>query len=336
MFKQKETNVNQELAAPFAALARWQDFKKAKGLTLLHVAPHHDDIMLAYYPIIGHLLSHHQNFVAYATSGTNGVTDVFVDEILTAYHKTAAPLQKKSYRELLRLFANAYHSDDHTAMAAISPLLPIKKAHEEAEAAVEDPLLLKRNIREVEAESLWEIAGLPLSHVSHLRSAFYTDSTKIADDVDGVRRLLERVQPDVMTITMDAKGKGPATHHRVCQLVACALQDYKGSSSLEVWGCRNVWSSFDLSEATMVIPVEGEGIDGMEKAFTSCFPSQCAPAVPSQDHSGPFNRISAATLRRQYNDVVQFVGNAEPAMQGMEGVVFVNAMPANTFIDATI
>lgn len=52
-----------------------------KGKRILHTAPHHDDIMLGYYPILSRLLEEGDNNVAYITSGTNGVKNEYIDSL---------------------------------------------------------------------------------------------------------------------------------------------------------------------------------------------------------------------------------------------------------------
>ncbi len=54
------------------------------GLTILHTAPHHDDIMLSYHPIAVALLANNQNHIAYATSGFNAVTNAYIQDSIDA------------------------------------------------------------------------------------------------------------------------------------------------------------------------------------------------------------------------------------------------------------
>jgi glucosamine-6-phosphate deaminase len=41
-----------------------------------------------------------------------------------------------------------------------------------------------------------------------------------------------------------------------------------------VWGYRNVWFRFHMSDSTVMIPVDDSGLDEMNDAFLTCFSTQ--------------------------------------------------------------
>lgn len=68
--------------------------ESAPGLSYVHTAPHHDDIMLGYLPLVRRMVldDSSQHMFLYATSGFNAVTNAFmVDKLTTA----AAELRRK-------------------------------------------------------------------------------------------------------------------------------------------------------------------------------------------------------------------------------------------------
>ncbi len=59
--------------------------KSVSGRTFMHTAPHHDDIMLGFWPYMVHLVRdpHNKHYFNYMTSGFNAVTNKYVLDLLT-------------------------------------------------------------------------------------------------------------------------------------------------------------------------------------------------------------------------------------------------------------
>lgn len=141
--------------------------------------------------------------------------------------------------------------------------------------------VLKGAMRETEADRMWALRGVRPEQIAHLRSAFYTDDfftplPTIEDDAMPVVRLLEEVRPDIVTVAFDPEGTGPDTHYKVLQVVAQALRmaPYADAQNVTVWGYRNVWFRFHPSEASVMAPVDDQGLAEMDDAFISCFSTQ--------------------------------------------------------------
>lgn len=121
---------------------------------------------------------------------------------------------------------------------------------------------LKGSCREFEAECVWGYIGWQLPNISHLRLGFYTADIFAPEptqqrDVLPVLRLLQELQPDVVTVALDPEASGPDTHYKVLQAVTAALQQYSDETKkkdITVWGYRNVWFRFEPHEVSRCRP----------------------------------------------------------------------------------
>jgi glucosamine-6-phosphate deaminase len=122
--------------------------------------------------------------------------------------------------------------------------------------------------------------------------------------------LLLKEKPDVVTVALDPEGSGPDTHYKVLQSVTAALVEYEKVTGKHpiVWGYRNVWYTFDLSEADIVIPVNDDEIERMHSLFMSCYQTQRTAEFPSYQLDGPFSKIVEQQLRDQLKDVFKCLG----------------------------
>ncbi len=178
---------------------------------ILHTAPHHDDIELAYFPLLHHLVRspNNENFFVYCTSGFTAVTNSYVLERLENLHhllqtgKIAyGPFRFANYAyaqdditgylngialqnaelqhynistRLTRLFLVHLKTEDLKKVDSfVTDLIVQLKAIEPGRT--EPPIfhLIKGWLREYEAELVWAYFGIDMDHVSHLRLPFYS------------------------------------------------------------------------------------------------------------------------------------------------------------------
>jgi len=180
---------------------------------ILHTAPHHDDIELAYFPLLHHLVRspNNANYFVYCTSGFTAVTNQYVIERLEnlkevielglmADKQAEARLQQFGEAQfditgylngialqnsdmqhfyismrLARLFLNHLQTKDVQKVAAYAGELSAHLRGIEPGRS-EPPVfhLIKGWLREYEAELVWAYFGIDMDHVSHLRLPFYT------------------------------------------------------------------------------------------------------------------------------------------------------------------
>lgn len=208
------------------------------GATILHTSPHHDDILLGYFPYALRNLPGNTNHVLYITSGANGVSDVYLAEHLG--------ITKKE----VELFDTAHKQE------------------------------LKYRLRELESEKKWMLCAGDAVAVQHARAEFY-EQNNAADlevamqrDIARIVDYLQVVQPDIITMLVDPADIGPSTHHRSQQVLTEAIARYNSHKKITVLGYRNIWSSFSVEEASMIIPITQAELKQTESMFAHCFATQ--------------------------------------------------------------
>ena len=181
--------------------------------TILHTGPHHDDIELAYFPLIHHLVRSpwNVNHFCYLTSGFTSVTNSYVQQLLESARQsiddgtllreiTVTELSNRSDRQKeIHGYLNAIAARNrelqelYASMRLVRDLLgylktgSVAKAEEfireqldiikELSPGSIDPAPvreLKSRIREWEADTVWAHFGLGVDNVHHLRLKFYT------------------------------------------------------------------------------------------------------------------------------------------------------------------
>ncbi|MGH7493914.1 MAG: glucosamine-6-phosphate deaminase [bacterium] len=204
---------------------------------------------------------------------------------------------------------------------------------------------LKGMCREWEAECLWGYFGWSCENVLHLRLGFYTgdiftEEPTVARDVLPVQRLLETVNPDVVTVALDPEASGPDTHYKVLQATTEALKRHEnkaGRSDIKVWGYRNVWFRFHPSEANIYVPVSLNMFMVMHAAFMNAFVSQKDASFPSYEHDGPFSELAQKIQVEQYRRIKICLGrewfyeHSSPMIRATRGLVFLKEMSLQEF-----
>lgn len=181
--------------------------------SILHTAPHHDDIELAYFPLLHHLVrsEHNDSHFVYCTSGFTSVTNDYINGNLITLRNLILNGKIDKYLDNNRLFGQDGFWDDITGtlnaiarknrdeheiyiscrlarhlvhwlkVKSIHDLLP--KLNETIDyLTTVDPgkkeidivQQIKGWTREFEAELVWAHFGIGLDHVSHLGLQFYT------------------------------------------------------------------------------------------------------------------------------------------------------------------
>lgn len=316
-----------------------------KNQTFLHTSPHHDDVMLSYYPLMQDLIKNNHNYFSYMTSGFNSVTDHYIAEKLRSL-QSAWPLEKQSlifsekYSSILNKFKQAFETNNMNAIEELDNVLALRnftkayqlanfealnvKAHEvlsyfqnktPGNPDDHNMQIFKGTMRESEVDRLWNMMDVPADNVYHLRSKFYTaDDFKplpsIEHDAKPLLSLLNNHHPNVVSVALDPEGTGPDTHYKVLQVVAQALQLHQIDKPLEVWGYRNVWHRFDFADATMAIPVSSAQMQAEQKAFMHCFSTQKNASFPSAAYDGPFSDMVVQLQANQKQDLELLLGKS--------------------------
>ncbi len=181
--------------------------------TLLHTAPHHDDIMLGYLPYISHLVRTPRNshYFSYMTSGFNAVTNHYVYHLLKVlldqlrntdflqlieggyfrgrsanrdadvYHyldgvaaHSRTIKNEATSRRLLRILIYLYEEDSVQHLKdRIKELMDYFRTQYPGKKDMPHIQMIKGMIREWEADLLWAHFGFNSNAVKHLRLGFY-------------------------------------------------------------------------------------------------------------------------------------------------------------------
>ncbi|HKP96034.1 MAG TPA: glucosamine-6-phosphate deaminase [Fibrobacteria bacterium] len=348
----------------------------------LHTAPHHDDIELAYFPVIHHLVrsEKHQSHFCYLTSGFTAVTNRYLmtrlrqladlllngglgrkipmedlgnpataQEEIHGYLKAIAGRNRdaEEYYTACRLSRFVFESrpgvSADEAHAFVRSQISLLEGLEPGQTDPESIQLLKGWIREWEAELVWAHFGHNRDHVHHLRLKFYTGAIFPEDpdyqrDVVPVLRLLEKVKPNIVTVAMDPEGSGPDTHFKVLIAVARALEEYvrihgeDAAKGLRVYGYRNIWSRYHISEADTIVPVSLNSFAVLDSMFNACFISQRTASFPSHELNGTFSELAQKIWVEQHSDLSRllgrefFYGSSHPMMRRAYGAIYLKDM----------
>ncbi len=263
--------------------------------------------------------------------------------------------KKAEANRMLRNIMNLSSQKKGQTLAAIKKQLTELKTyfHQSYPGKKDTPTMqqLKGMIREWEEELLWGHLGFDENHVFHLRLGFYTgdiftQQPEFDRDVNPILNLLEKTQPDIVTVALDPEGSGPDTHYKVLQAVAQALMFYlkkHPKKKITIWGYRNVWFRFQPDEANIFVPVSMNSLAILKSTFNTCFGSQRAASFPSYEYDGPFCDLAQKIMVEQYNLVKEVLGESFfyehpiPRLRATRGFCFLKAMtPEEFFQEADI
>ncbi len=199
---------------------------------------------------------------------------------------------------------------------------------------------LKGMLREWEVECLWGYFGWSCDNVISLRLGFYkgdifTEEPTLDRDVTPTLELLQKINPDLVTMALDPEASGPDTHYKVLQAITEAIKLYSAEhpdKPLKIWGYRNVWYRFHPSEANLFVPVSLNMFAVMENSFLNTFNSQKEASFPSYEHDGPFNELAQKIQIEQYQTLKTVLGrdwfynHPSPLIRATRGLVFLKEM----------
>lgn len=351
---------------------------------ILHTAPHHDDIELAYFPLLHHLVrsEHNDNHFVYCTSGFTSVTNEYINANLQALRSLILSGKIEKYIDQKRLFEKDGFWDDITgtlnaiarnnkeeqsvyiscrlarnlvrwlkvkSLTELLPTLDETIAHlstiDPGTRENEIAQVIKGWTREFEAELVWEHFGIGLDHVSHLGLQFYTGDIFVEypdpeRDVKPILDLLEKVRPNIVSLALDPEGSGPDTHFKTLIAIAGALERYVEKyhvNDLKVWGYRNIWSKFHISDVSMIVPVSLNSFAVLGSMFNNCFISQKSASFPSYEYEGPFSDLAQRIWVEQQNQLNTLLGrdffydSKLPLLKRSYGAIYLKEMTYSEF-----
>lgn len=358
--------------------------KVPENAVILHTGPHHDDIELAYFPYLHHLVRSKsiENHFTYCTSGYTSVTCDYLQtcyvhiveridpHIASLKDEKIDTLFKTTYQDDITLYLRGVAQQD-TSRQNFAVARRLARKWVEANRYnniyqlrdfVEEQLdllgkfdtgrrepeqfhLAKGWLRELEAELVWAHFGLGSDYVNHLRLPFYSDDIfphypEFEHDVKPILTLLERVKPTIISLALDPEGSGPDTHFKTLLALTMAIDEYVKhypEIDLHIWGYRNVWSRYHISEVNTAIPVSMNSFAVLKSMFNTCYLSQRSADFPSYEYDGPFSELAQKVWVDQHNDVCKLLGedyfyNSESMMMKRAfGVIYMKDMTYKEF-----
>lgn len=320
--------------------------KLSKNNKILHTAPHHDDIMLGYYPLFDSFSNKYKNYFSYFTSGYNSVSDGYILAIINRasdwwLDKEQDAILRKPYDKVIARFRGYFVKQDFEQMQMLETTLAMRhlvaiydlKTIEELKQTIRwlkddyfpnkqpgdldvvDIKNLKGMMRESEADRLWSLRNIPLGNITHLRSKFYSGrefmkTPRYEVDVVPFISLYNKVKPDIITVADDPQSAPPITHYRVLQIIAQGLRskDTVQNPNLQLLGYRNVWFRYRVSEANIFVPITDRRLAAQKRAFHGCFSTQKLASFPSPFYDGDFSALTNVIQREQFQDLKILLG----------------------------
>jgi glucosamine-6-phosphate deaminase len=225
---------------------------------------------------------------------------------------------------------------------------------------------LKGMIREFEEELVWAHSGIQVKDVHHLRLGFYkgdifTEEPEDDRDVKPILELLNKLNPDIISVTMDPEGSGPDTHYKVLQATAKALKRFKEDyqtrrpegyksgrredfetkrkiEDIRIIAYRNVWYRFHPAEANVYVPVSLNSLAVLQNSFRQCYLSQVDASFPSPDLMGPFCDLAQKVWVDQFKEIQLLLGkdffyeNERPVIRATHGLIFYKDLSIDEFL----
>lgn len=322
--------------------------KLPKDKIILHTSPHHDDILLGYYPFLKYCIENNQNAFACITSGHRSVMNDYLFTTLNCMQEREILLHKhdifeKPEMDLLEDFVQAFYQNNRNEMRKIEIIQCLRNfCHvyqlynleelfiKKRELNDKDLLMpiLKGSIRETEEERMLAILGI-YDSIYHLRAQFYDQLERLPQDVSGLLKLIKEIRPEVITVLIDPKEKGPSTHYHTLQLIVKSLQLTEEHYQPEIWGYRNVWSQFEPQEANFYMLASKKDLLQMDKIFTESYSTQSVAAYPHPNFKGRFSELAQKIQEEQYKKLF-------PLENQVQGLIFMKTFSKREFINSYI
>ena len=339
------------------------------GKVIEENGPHHDDIMLSHGTLLREMRNmaniHH---VSYGTSGFTAVSNEYLLSLLEAIdlkfiEKAADKIFLDSKYPLMDAFKQAFSdklAEELTRIEKEFMLFSLKtvyslKSSEEVCLSLqtmidylraappgakdnEDVQLFKGTIRELEAERMWHIHGVPLEHVQHMRLSFYKgdlfNPQPSQEDMLAIADRIDKIRPDILTVTFDPEGSGPDTHFKNLQAFTEGLRLnsdrwFEEGYNPTIWCYRNVWFRFTAAETSLIMPTRRSDMVENHEIFMKCFSSQARAEFPDPDHDGPFTEKCIILQEQQLQDIKTLLGasaieeHASAQFRNASGLVYI-------------
>ncbi len=307
---------------------------------VLHTSPHPDDVVLGYLPYIDYLIKNTNNKHCFLTmtSGFNAVRSCELLEVLAKIEKNILEVKKNG--QLEEFVLKKILKLNQTLGKKQLILNEIVDLRNDLELGVDSFAIkfLKGSVREFEEECVWQSFGVKKSNIKHFRADFYLNNTcEYSKDIDNFYDLLLKINPDILTLAVDSKGVGPATHYKIFLIIQEAIGKFyeKTKKNIEIIGYRNVWHQFKSDEANLFFPVIQHDFDLLNKIFWENYKTQVDAMFPNSNYEGNFAQIAIKIMQENLKSIKSKAKN-DFLDKNIRGLCFLNHMNIEEFLDLNL
>lgn len=321
-------------------------FKPSKGTKILHTAPHHEDIILGYYPLFDILPTKYKNHFAYFTSGYNCVTDNYIlNNINRAsdwwLDKEQDLILRKSNDKVMERFKVAYKRQDHEQLNMLESLILMRNivsiyhiksldelkhtvrwlkdeyfpSKQPGDLDVSQIKMLKGMMREAEAERMLALHNISTQNITHLRSKFYSSrefmrTPRYDADVVPFISLHNKLKPDMIIVEDDPDSAPLTTNYRVFQIIAQGLRSNQmvPNPELQIIGYRTTWFKYRVADANIFVPVSNQVLKEQKRVYNACFITQKNSLFPAPGTDADGSNVKENIMREQLADLKVLLG----------------------------
>jgi len=146
----------------------------------------------------------------------------------------------------------------------------------------------KIQLREQEAETFWEGSNC---EIHHLRGLFYDDMSYIGEDIKKLRKLIKKINPDIITVLLDPVSVS-TTHFNTLKLLTSTLFMDNKRDNIKYLAYKNVWSEFHPFDCDYIFCYSKEITEGFVNRFKESFKSQANAEFPKYGYDKTFATIA--------------------------------------------
>jgi glucosamine-6-phosphate deaminase len=219
---------------------------KGKDRRVLVLSPHPDDDVISMGGTLMRFVEQgHEVHTAYMVSGYLSVFD----------HDVAR------YADFVREFNRIFRLEPGEAAALEQRIDQFLRHKRPGDVDTPEVQAVKSLVRRTEALDAARLCGLPEGHVNFLDLPFYDTGTVqkrpiSPQDVSPVRRLLDRVRPDIVFAAGDLSDPH-GTHRQCLEAARLALEAYEasGAPAPTLWLYRGAWQEWPPERIDMAVPL---------------------------------------------------------------------------------
>jgi glucosamine-6-phosphate deaminase len=342
---------------------------------ILHTSPHHEDIILSYYPIVKQLINTSMNQFCVYTNGYQNVANNFLMQQLQYikdWENCYDKIEAIKYTKLLDRFKETFNATSTSKKKRIETMIIAKKIIENMKITNKDDfndkidfLLsyidkrfpgqadsriiqnLKGYIRETEEERTWySCCGIPIHDIYHLRSNFFSfspfTSPNISEiDIKKLSSLIDDFSPEIITVPVDYSYIKTDVYYKCLKTLSQSLEILSPTPSPKIWGYHNIRHSFNFIDANLFYFTTEEEMNEVEDIFNHCYSTQKGTPFPVNFFNGSFTNLMKTQQKNALRDLKILLGenyfkyHPHKIIKNCKGLILLKEMTTKELIEMT-